>query len=187
MTAEFETFPKIQRYEKGACSITEKLDGTNACLVFDEDGGMTCQSRNRIITPGAQNDNAGFAGWAAANREELFYFFGEGRHYGEWWGVGIQRGYGLVERRFSPFNVDRFNASVIPFAWPNNVTPVPVLGRCMLPDLNATIDTAMESLATEGSQAAPGWYDTEGAMVYCHMFGYLKVPFEGAHKWELAA
>ena len=34
---------------------------------------------------------------------------GVGQHFGEWWGFGIQRGYGLHERRFSLFNTGRWS------------------------------------------------------------------------------
>ena len=67
------------------------------------------QSRNRFITP--QSDNFGFAAWVQENAEELVEILGPGRHFGEWWGHGIQRGYGLPrgERHFSLFNVTRHN------------------------------------------------------------------------------
>src|SRR5882762_4949927 len=51
------------------------------------------QSRKRIITP--EQDNFGFARWVYDNAETLVHDLGEGLHFGEWWGSGIQRGYGL--------------------------------------------------------------------------------------------
>ena len=67
------------------------------------------QSRNRFITP--INDNFGFAAWVKENAEDLVETLGAGCHVGEWWGHGIQRGYGLPrgERHFSLFNVTRHN------------------------------------------------------------------------------
>ena len=107
--------------------ITEKIDGTNAAIGIvttrkewvaeDQTGAghfidvalekpiVYAQSRTRIITP--QNDNMGFARWVAENAEVL-QLLGPGLHFGEWWGKGIQRGYGLEEKRFSLFNVARW-------------------------------------------------------------------------------
>ncbi len=64
---------------------------------------MFIGSRTRWIT--AQDDNHGFARWVEGNKQELLKL-GAGRHFGEWWGSGIQRGYGLQkgEKRFSLFN-----------------------------------------------------------------------------------
>ncbi|TFH36187.1 MAG: hypothetical protein E4G93_02560, partial [Dehalococcoidia bacterium] len=88
---EFEKFGKIARLNRGMV-ITEKIDGTNGQLLFDRMGRLWVGSRNRWITP--EKDNCGFARWAHENRSELFGILGEGRHFGEWWGQGIQRRYG---------------------------------------------------------------------------------------------
>ena len=108
--------------------ITEKIDGTNAAVVLvpyqqadvdqlpfslatvpDPAHGMylsvLAQSRSRYLT--AEQDNFGFAAWVKAHAEELAAL-GPGVHFGEWWGKGIQRGYGLDEKRFSLFNVSRW-------------------------------------------------------------------------------
>lgn len=66
------------------------------------------QSRNRLIAPGKQ-DNAGFAGWVNRHALELASVLGAGLHFGEWWGEGIQRKYGMDEKRFSLFNTARWN------------------------------------------------------------------------------
>lgn len=101
----FEDFPKIARLSR-MMTITEKIDGTNAQIYITpgspEEPGiiatmrddsetdliMFAGSRTRWITPEA--DNYGFAAWAKAHAEELFKL-GAGRHFGEWWGSGIQR------------------------------------------------------------------------------------------------
>ena len=36
------------------------------------------------------------------------YGLGEGIHFGEWWGLGIQRNYGMNEKVFSLFNTKRW-------------------------------------------------------------------------------
>ena len=101
---EFTEFPKMARLSRDVI-ITEKIDGTNAQVCIGEDGTLLAGSRSRWITPA--DDNFGFAAWVEAHREELLTL-GPGRHFGEWWGSGIQRGYGLMDRRFSLFNVQRW-------------------------------------------------------------------------------
>src|SRR6266404_7201095 len=96
---EFVAFPKIPRISREMI-ITEKLDGTNAQVWIGDYGEFQTGSRNRWITPGKATDNAGFAGWCEENKEELLKL-GPGHHFGEWWGRGIQRTYGLNEKRFS--------------------------------------------------------------------------------------
>ena len=102
---EFVAFPKIPRLVRDII-ITEKIDGTNASVYVGEDGQVMAGSRSRWITP--TDDNFGFAKWVAANADELRTGLGIGTHYGEWWGAGVQRKYGLTEKRFSLFNVSRW-------------------------------------------------------------------------------
>lgn len=106
---EFTPFPKIPRLFRDIV-ITEKIDGTNAAITFTPEDGWTLitQSRSRVII--SSDDNFGFARWAENNAEALFEVLGFGTHFGEWWGSGIQRGYGLPkgEKRFSLFNVHRW-------------------------------------------------------------------------------
>ena len=97
--AEFMAFPSIKRLTRG-CIITEKIDGTNAQVCIDVDGTVRAGSRNRWLTPG--DDNFGFASWVKLHEDDLRQL-GTGRHFGEWWGSGIQRRYGLAEKRFSLF------------------------------------------------------------------------------------
>lgn len=153
---EFKAWPKIPRLENEKYFITEKIDGTNACIIIDEEGNFGCQSRSKLITP--EDDNYGFARWAYANKEELMKL-GEGHHYGEWWGQGIQRGYGLTEKRFSLFNTARWN--------PDN----PNLPSCchVVPILTGTIEEALDDLKTNGSKAAPGFMQIEGVIVYSYL------------------
>ena len=49
---EFKAWPKITRLEnKRAPIFTEKIDGTNACIVIGPNGEFYTQSRTRFITP----------------------------------------------------------------------------------------------------------------------------------------
>jgi hypothetical protein len=158
MTIQFESFPKLHRFT-GPIVITEKIDGTNACVVIDG-SEIAAQSRTRIITP--EKDNFGFARWVHTNKDVLIELLGDGRHYGEWWGNGIQRGYGLKEKRFSLFNTVRWNGT---FA-PNNigVHVVPVLWTGAFD--TAIVALMLDQLKARGSYAAPGYDNPEGIVVY---------------------
>lgn len=152
---EFKAWPKITRVEnKRAPIFTEKIDGTNACIVIGTDGEFATQSRNRFIVPG--DDNFGFAKWAYDNKDELIKL-GEGYHYGEWWGLGIGRGYELTEKRFSLFNTRRWGKH-------NPNTPACVSVVPILP-CSSVADTRM-FLANNGSVVAPGYMRPEGAVMY---------------------
>jgi len=105
MTAEFEGFPKIARLKRDI-TVTEKLDGTNAQIFIGEDGEFSVGSRKRWIVPG--DDNYGFARWAYGRQDELIATLGIGRHFGEWWGQGIQRRYDMEKKQFSLFNTTRW-------------------------------------------------------------------------------
>lgn len=151
----FEGFPKIPRLNRNVI-ITEKLDGTNAQVIITEDGQVGAASRNRLITE--EDDNYGFARWVNANRGELLKL-GPGRHFGEWWGQGIQRGYGLAEKRFSLFNTSRWVDNP---SRPSCCHVVPVLYQGLLED----VEGVLESLRMMGSVAAPFFANPEGIIVY---------------------
>ncbi len=171
---DFQDFPKMARLSREII-VTEKIDGTNAqiCIApgrpdnplavaawFDGATGthmvMCAGSRSRWITPA--DDNFGFAAWVQANAEELSSL-GEGRHFGEWWGQGIQRKYGQDRKRFSLFNVSRWAD-----ARPACCDVVPVLWRGNF-DTDA-IETTLAKLAVDGSVAAPGFMKPEGIVVF---------------------
>lgn len=154
--SKFQPFPKIQRLFREII-ITEKIDGTNAQVVVSEDGEtVRAASRKRWITP--DDDNFGFARWVEANAEELRRL-GPGRHFGEWWGAGIQRGYGLAEKRFSLFNVSRWREDR-----PACCHVVPVLYEGVFSE--EAVREALDRLRLHGSEAAPGFADPEGVIVF---------------------
>lgn len=156
---EFVAFPKIKRLFR-ECVVTEKIDGTNAQIFIDEDGAVTAGSRSRWITP--QQDNFGFAKWVQANEEELRKL-GPGNHFGEWWGSGIQRGYGLErgEKRFSLFNVAKWSDDAVRPAC-CHVVPVIWSGKFS----TEAIAECLETLRTAGSFAAPGFMKPEGIITF---------------------
>lgn len=161
---DFEPFPKIARFSRDIV-ITEKIDGTNACIAISEDGAtIRVGSRSRWITP--DDDNYGFALWVEQNREDLLKL-GPGRHFGEWWGRGINRNYGLADRRFSLFNVKRWEGEDARPACCGCV-PVPYRG----PSLRA-VEVTMDRLSDNGSQAAPGFMRPEGVIIYHTAAGVL--------------
>jgi hypothetical protein len=178
---EFVEFPKMARLSR-ECIITEKIDGTNACIKITEDGQFLTGSRTRWITP--DDDNYGFSRWAHGNKNQLMTL-GPGTHFGEWWGSGCQRGYGLSngEKRWSLFNVARWclagqEPQRITTADPRiekyqQVLPecchlVPVLYRGMFDTFH--VENALSVLKVFGSKAAPGFMRPEGVVCY-HIAG----------------
>lgn len=173
---EFREFPKIARLSRDIV-VTEKIDGTNASVYIGEGGGsILAGSRSRWVTP--ENDNYGFARWVLNNREELLTL-GPGHHFGEWWGRGINRNYGLKERKFSLFNTRRWclhgqEPKAYPTQDPRVVKMQQVLPPCcaLVPILyegpfdTYTIEATLESLRKNGSVAAPGYMRPEGVVVF---------------------
>jgi hypothetical protein len=177
----FEEFPKMARLNR-ECVISEKIDGTNAQVFIEHDDllppgdasddeffigrkdglSLFAGSRTRWISP--KNDNHGFAKWVQANADALFGL-GPGRHFGEWWGSGIQRGYGLKggEKRFSLFNADRWTDDAVR---PACCGVVPVLYRGLFS--TKAVEDALYKLAFDGSQAVkPAYFnDPEGIVIY---------------------
>lgn len=153
-TTEFNGFPKMARWSREII-ISEKIDGTNASIFIGEDGEFLTGSRRRWITPEA--DNYGFSRWAHENRDELMKL-GIGHHFGEWWGAGIQRRYGLDEKRFSLFNVSRWGDER-----PACCHVVPVIYRG--PMFSEAIEQALTTL-DGNSLAAPGFTDPEGVVLF---------------------
>jgi hypothetical protein len=166
---EFREFIKIPRLSREVV-ITEKIDGTNGLVAIGDNGEFQVGSRNRWITP--EQDNMGFACWAYAHKEELVAGLGIGFHYGEWWGQGIQRGYGLKEKRFSLFNTYRWleGGKDGKDVRPACCDVVPVLYRGMFD--TETVKIVLMGLVTLGSRVAPGFMNPEGIVIY-HTAGNL--------------
>lgn len=194
MTIEFQPWPKIARLNREIV-ITEKIDGTNAAVVIvPVEPGTTpeevhaldtvaiyedvylvfAQSRTRFITP--EDDNFGFAKWVQQHAVELVNILGAGTHFGEWWGSGIQRGYGLPrgEKRFSLFNVGRWGTLATEanpsHTRPSNFDSIP--GLHVVPELyrgrfsEYEIQMQLAALERSGSVAAPGFPTPEGIIVW---------------------
>lgn len=209
MTIEFREWPKTSRFFRDIV-ITEKIDGTNAAIgikpielnaqgqglsnvidyVFSNEQtyAIYAQSRNKLIMPTKGKDNAGFAGWVAEHSIELVQHLGEGLHFGEWWGSGIQRGYGLTkgEKRFSLFNASRFQ--FIEEESDGLLRTVPVFYEGTM-DIDAIRDS-LNVLKEHGSMAAPGFMNPEGICLYHSSSRQVqKVTLDNndAGKWEYVA
>ena len=183
---KFEKFPKIGRLKR-QCTITEKIDGTNAQIYFDEWGNMLVGSRKREIFPGKTLDNYGFAGWVELHRPKLFNFLGEGQHYGEWAGNGIQRNYGLDMKRFYLFNSFRFGSGrqEIPQELSDvGLDVVPVLYQGSFE--STVIDNVMVNLKHTGSHITTGFDNPEGIIIYHHgTRSYSKITYKNDKgKWS---
>lgn len=171
---EFVAWPKIPRWHRDV-TITEKIDGTNACVVVTEDGVVYAQSRKRIITP--EHDNFGFARWTQDHAGALLGL-GVGHHFGEWYGLGIQRGYGLDEKRFALFNTLRWSGDNHP---PGCCGVVPAIySGFNAAYLNEYIRNAKYLLTSRGSIAVPGYDKPEGLVIFHHAArSTFKVLLEG--------
>lgn len=182
-TIPFVEFPKISRWSREVI-VTEKIDGTNAQIYIDETmENIYAGSRNKWITP--TDDNMGFAKWVQAHKEELLKL-GPGSHFGEWWGLGIQRSYGLKEKKFSLFNVSRWSdqatrpacCDVVPTLFRGQMDELarPFLlddkGRQWTDEMTG-LERIIENLRTKGSVAAPGFMRPEGVVIFCTAGGQL--------------
>ncbi len=173
----YPAFGKVPRLNREMV-ITEKLDGTNGLIAITDDGQICAGSRNRWLTP--ENDNFGFARWVEGNKTELLKL-GPGLHYGEWWGAGIQRNYGLKEKRFSLFNASRWmdmpGGGVSPMQADgvgtviHGISVVPILARG--PFNSEHVAKVIEVLREHGSFAAPHFMDPEGVIVYHEASGKI--------------
>lgn len=211
---EFQEFEKISRLNREVI-VTEKIDGTNGQvhirpaegseleMGYDTQvdiGGMPhyirAGSRNRWVLHLGSDDNNGFGRWVYQHAHELAAL-GPGAHFGEWWGAGIQRKYGLTEKRWSLFNVGRWVDSHVPPFAPlgekQQIAPacchvVPILSEGI--GLHDAVQHALNRLRTEGSLAAPGFMKPEGIVAFhTHARTLFKVTLERdeEHKSQRAA
>lgn len=172
---EFREFPKIPRLNR-ECIVTEKIDGTNGCVIVNDEG-VFAQSRNNVLT--ADSDPFGFGLWVRDNADALREALGPGYHFGEWWGRKIQRTYGLDERRFSLFNVGRWEGVELPAG----VFVVPVLARGIFS--TSLVQQCVDDLRANGSRAVPGFMRPEGVVVWHSAAEHsFKVTLERDEEWK---
>lgn len=189
----FPKFPRIPRFNREVV-LTEKIDGSNGLVYvstaddfhYDQEamkgyftttpGGllMMAGSRKRWLNP--DDDNFGFAQWVWDHADQLASL-GTGHHYGEWYGKGINRNYGLSERRFALFNVAKWGD---PDVRPGCCEVVTVLGSCEAMGLGGVLTFWLDALGSHGSVHVPGFKKPEGIVLY-HTAGnnLYKVTLEG--------
>ena len=176
---EFQPWQKIGRGSPFNVTVTEKIDGTNGCIVIQDGDVVAVQSRKRFITP--DDDNFGFARWVDENKDDLLSL-GDGHHYGEWAGPGIQKNpHNLDRKTFFLFNTFRWNddnpnrpqcCSVVPVLYQGELTPT-------------RLDFIMAKLLHTSEQSG---YQAEGVIVYYHsMRTYSKHTYQNSEgKWRNA-
>lgn len=136
-------------------------------------------SRNRWLKIGKQSDNHGFASWVKEHGAELV-MLGEGRHFGEWYGKGINRGYGLEGKRFALFNVSKWHdkrlekrlikvdektgEQTFTEVAPDCCEVVPILWEGIFD--THQINMSIHLLKANGSYAVLGYMNPEGICVY---------------------
>lgn len=86
---------------------------------------------------------------------------GPGHHFGEWFGLGIQRGYGLKERQFRLFNTYRWGDINIR---PDCCGVVPILYKGEFNTFE--IEKTILDLKIFGSVAVPHYPRPEGIVIF---------------------
>lgn len=199
---EFKSFPDIKKLGSTVFTVTQKIHGTNAQVTIvpipdniedaaewmkkegsyhtveinDKYFALFVGSRTRWIVPG--DDNYGFAAFIYANKQAFVEKLGEGQHFGEWAGPGINSGEGLTEKTFVLFDFWRYDPANLP---PQTVL-VPVLYKDKF-DLGV-IESVMLDLKTNGSKLAPGFMRPEGVVAQINGIRY-KVVFDAEEtQWK---
>ncbi len=158
----FKGWPSIQRLSSDTVTITEKIDGTNGVIFVGPEKFVMAGSRNDWLL--GDRENFGFRAWVEANADTL-WMLGEGYHYGEWYGSGIQRRYGLDEKRFASFEIWRDDL-------PACMTKVPLLYRGKY--TGTIIEETLDVLRLAGSTLVPGFMDPEGIVVQFKSAKHIK-------------
>lgn len=188
----FREWPKIARWNRDV-TITEKIDGSNACVIVTEDDRVAAQSRSKIITP--ETDNHGFARWVQENAPMLAGTLGVGYHFGEWFGSGVQKraGYGLEKgvKKLALFNHERWSAAIIadPRLYELGLTTVPVLSQGSMANVDAQIRYCIALLRQTGSQVRSARGNDavkpEGIVIYHHAANMsFKMTLEKDDEWK---
>lgn len=190
-TTNYNSFPSIERLENIYCVISEKIDGTNGLIEINETN-VRFGSRNRYIS--FSDDNAGFANFfrhyearfedvakdiitkEPESSDESYPL----RIYGEWFGCGIQRGYGLKDKFFMPFSFF-YGEKLIEYQVPNVITPnIMYTGKFSM----EVVNTCMQQLKLNGSGVVKDYKQPEGIVIFFPKYNFrLKETFNGA-KWK---
>ncbi len=171
---EFKKFQKIGRGDALPImvTITEKIDGMNACVVIKDGKIVAVQSRNKFLNA---SDGTGLFEWAHNNSDELA-IMGDGYHYGEWAGPGIQKNrHGIEGKNFFLFNTYRWGGGKNPVCCA--VVPVLYEGELEATTIQRCMDYLMVNTVAQQTPAHPA--NPEGIVVYYHFFDkYTKHTFK---------
>lgn len=176
---EFAKFGSIGRLYRDV-TITEKIDGMNACIVIKQVLGeeiyrntltvvnnvpygnfsacrfsIGVQSRKQFLS--LDKDIQGLAAWVTEHARELVLALGPGYHYGEYWGKNIQRSYHQKRNWFSLFNTKRWNKENVGHI--DGLLTVPILYSG--PYADWVNEMQLHRLETQGSFAAQEVDDRE--------------------------
>ena len=198
----FKSFKSIENIDRLDVYITQKIHGTNAQILIEEDLTLKdshCESLNYDPTPYGIFSNATYinldstkkiTGIGSRSRwleydddnygfcnfvlenENEFLKLPAGRYYGEWCVKGINSGEGLSDRKFVLFNPYLKLESL-----PPQTVLVPLLfeGKIRAADLNDVINDTFSSLKQNGSSLCPGFMEPEGIVISIDNKLYKKV------------
>ena len=162
--ADFIKYPKIPRLSRN-CLISEKIDGCNVSILITDELEMFIGKRNSWCDE--KNDVYGFYQWCLERKEDIIAKLGPGRFFGEFWGRGIQRNYGLLEKRVSLFNIQKYKDKELP----KDFYLVPIIREGIF--TTDLVEEALKELQEKGSFASPGFMNPEGVVVFHEASGKL--------------
>jgi hypothetical protein len=188
MKKEFPTLEELNSWIEQFCLY---IHPDNPHVEEEDRLYIFAASRNRWLNVGKQNDNHAFAYWVKENAPSLV-MLGEGRHFGEFYGKGIQRGYGLDHKRFALFNVSKWQNKDLPLVDEKQKYPpsccevVPILYEGMFSTV--AVEQIIDELTLKGSKAVPGYLNAEGVCIFHTASGhYYKKTLQNdeKHKGEV--
>jgi len=161
---EVRQWPKTSRL-LSRCVMSEKLDGSNCCVIVEEDENgyrLGAQTRTKLAT--RYDDQLGFYRWVEDNATTLIEDLGVGYHYGE-----FVKGKGLAEPHLFLFNTKRWTG--VHFTTPSlKVVPVLFEGEYSQAQLDECVkdleDNGSRVLATPAEGVIVFWRDDETSKKY---------------------
>jgi len=164
---QFKAYPKTRRLTDVYAFISEKIDGTNGVLFVDGSRVVAGSRSKWLVDDGSKSwDNHGFGAWVKEN-EVILSQLPDGFHYGEWYGRGINRNYGLKDRRFMLFNRMRYLEllELMPSLY-KVLELETILSQINIMDVQAQLAIHKRELMHEsGSRHVRGFKRPEGVMV----------------------
>lgn len=183
LISDWPTIPRLTE----SLIVTEKLDGVfgkihisdypPSTYTSDHTVTKTPDGRAFIVTAATRDfklkhdtDYFGFREWVYAHAQSLAMILGPGDHFGEWWGGGIRRGYGLPDgdRRFSLFDFNRWSSMIgqtLEMTEVDEIRVVPIITTLSSFD-SSDIHRLLDLLRRTGSYAEVGYKPAEGVVIY---------------------